>query len=1221
MSEAQTTQISDNVNQGYIAGRDLYLGDQYVVQETLFFEPDLKDVEPSAWTTTPEAQELARALADGHLIVLAGQDLDDKTMVARHLAWILRQALPGEVCVREWYRSSDPQKIETAFHETATTILLLPQVQPHHIGHRLNELHRLLQNRLNYAVITTDCSRADWGIRRGSPEEETWHDVSWETYYGRPFLTASLLSELANIRARLPDWLPRDLQSDSFLVEGLTVEETASRLRQPDRIRRFCQWLGTTEATPRTLLEQLDQLGGDRAAIFRWYRQLERTDQLFALGLVLFDGLPDDQIFAAVEYLVDEAWRRTDPNLPLFDYRDLDRLSAFFHLTRAGDDGERIEVPSRQKRGAILHAAWELQRRRLLAVVPAMTRLIKQLSPSTTRIVEKKEEKEEAPATWRSQLAQVGPPSKRKPKDQKSDPGESTTEENQNADSWRFTQGPDRELFSSPRRVEQLQRSVIESLSQIGLLSFEAVEASFLELAVDGSVEVQTVVAKALAAWRGEGHHEELFRVLRTWWEAGCRTTLPKTLGKKKAEGADLLAAIRATVAMAIGYSLQYDPPNRLAPEIAGLLEVVLKDGHSAVRQRVLELTLPLAAASHPQQLEAVLRDRIGQDQEQMYAIAFGVAMAFSLHPFGALRVIDGWRLMVRGAGPKEPGDRTITPRDRLLSTVVLAYGYLRCEQNQELLTTPQVVAELRSIFTTESHPFVRTHALVATGLQALHDFEPVASMLMELVSEITLPDRVNVVSVFVRAYLKEREQLKGGDGEIEVAGKTYQIWNRAPRPLTPIEASLYTWLRDEDHPVARQVATLTFAAFAATELERKERNLGAEQEPAPDPAARALRRAPNPRRLRHLPLLGHLAVFFAAPLHRSDRRLIRPVTAEMIEIERDPKRGLLEAAIATASRGSEPSTETGLAPAGTPFVWTVFDRWGANDDQKVQGLAQSARRAFDLFRWRWVCVLTAVFCSILMVDWMDWRWSRRDPWSLQDTLTIRQRRDAPLRFARNKWLGTLRELRAAEAEKAAAEAAALAEIESLIAAVETKEPEKKPRRIPSGPMEQLLWSAEIALDRLSAVELLAFLKQLRLSEEEIQRLMAAGPSAATAQVVSAMRSTELRQTSVPTLPPPTSGAIRQVPQTRQPDSWPEPEVSGIQEEELRMIQETAPDARNPELSSPEAAPSTRGRNPMREEIEKLPEQIPVEDPSFWKKLRNRLPKKNKQRGGDDGNG
>src|SRR6185369_14403731 len=465
--------------------------------------------------------------------------------------------------------------------------------------------------------------------------------------------------------------------------------------------------------------------------------------------------------FAAVEYLVSEAWRRTDPNLPHFDYQALSRLGGYFHLSEAGQDGARIETPSQQKRTALLQAAWELQRRRMLTVVPAMTRLIKELSPNGAKPAEKEAE-EQSPATWRSQLAQAGSATgMAAPKAQRKKKGKAKDDRPDDPDKWRFTQGAERELFSSPRRIEQLQRSVIESLSQIGLLSFEAVEASFLELALDGSPGVQTVVAKALAAWRGEGHHEKLLRVLQDWWAAGCKVTLPKHLAQPRlVEGSDPLAGIRATVALALGYALQYDPPNQLAPEIVRLLKVVVTDNQTAVRQRVLELTLPLAAATHAQQLEELLRERLVEDQEQMYPIAFGIAMAYSLRPHTTIRMVDRWYLMVRSQGPRDPDDLAITPRDRLLAAVALIYGYIGCDEAAESLTPDQVVAELTSILTTETHPFVRTHALMAMGLQAVHNFEIVASMLVELISEITLADRHNVVSVFARAYLNQRAQL-----------------------------------------------------------------------------------------------------------------------------------------------------------------------------------------------------------------------------------------------------------------------------------------------------------------------------------------------------------------------------------------------------------------------------------------------------------------------------
>lgn len=981
MSEAaKVVQISgNNFDHGYIAARDLYLGDQYVAQETLYFEPDLKDVEPPAWETTPKARELARALAAHHLVILGGQDVDDKTRIARHLAWLLRQELPGEVRVREWYRSSDPQKLETSLHEKDVTILLLPQILPHHIGHRLKELTHLLQRRRHYAVITTDGSRAEWGIRRGSSEETFWQELLWETWYGRPFLAETLLIELASLNGQRPEWLPRELHPGSVLSEDLTFEDIAARLKQPERIRRFVEWLTTDEASPRTLLAQLDQIGGDRAAIFQWYRQLDRSDQLLALGLVLFDGLPDDQIFAAIELLVTEAWRQSDPNLPLFDYKDLQRLSAYFHLAESGEDGTRIETSSRLKREAILQAAWEFQRRRLLVVVPTITRLLHELSSrGGASFTDTTEGQEASPKSGKEESA---------PKE--------------NAELWRFTRGAQRELFSSSRRVEQLHRSIIEALSQVGVLSFEAVEASFLELAASGSVESQTVVAKALAAWRGEDHSEQLFRVLKAWWTDGCLAAPSKSwTAKIGGAGDDPLAAMRATVALTVGYALQYDRPNQLAPELLELLKMLLRDRHPAVQERMLELTLPLATASHLRQLEPLLRQQITLGQEHIYAIAFGTAMAFSLRPTESIEIIERWHAFCRGF--KDQSDLAVTPRDRLLAVVAMAYGYIQCDQAYDLLTPDQIVSCLHSILATETNPFVRTHALMAMGLQAMQHFELVSSTLVELISEVTLADRLHVVTVLARAYLRQREQLKGGDEEIEIDGRTFQVWIHSQRPLTAIEKALYSWLQDEYHPVAQQVAIQTFAAIAATELECRERALPFRLDPAPDiPPPSIVRLAPNPPRLHTAGFLGQMAVALATPRQREARPLLNPIMAEVIEVRRLEPTRFFESMTASSGQTGRKVLPGQGTPSRSPLLPMLLSRWQATGEEGVQSLVRSLGIALDLFRWRWPIVLTlAVSCVLLVHDVREWQWALGKSISIEEQSTIQQRSSATVRLA-----------------------------------------------------------------------------------------------------------------------------------------------------------------------------------------------------------------------------
>jgi len=1244
LSEAtQLTQISDNTNygaiagrdlttisgsgnQGYIAGGDLYLGDQYVVQETLYFEPDLKDVEPPAWTTTPKAHELVDVLTAQRLIVLAGQGLDDKTMVARHLAWLLREKLePAEVKVREWYRSSDPQKIESAFHETATTILLLPQVQPHHVGHRLGELARLLGSRRNYAIVTTEGTRAEWGITGGSGEEAVWQELSWDSYYGRDFLAKQLLDEIGDDTGRLPEWIPRELFTGSLLADGLTVEEAASRLRQPERVRQFARWLREEgPATPRDLLARLDQLGGDRAAILQWYRQLERTDQLLALGLVLFDGLSDDQAFAALEVLVSQAWRQSDPNLPLFDYKDLARLGAYFQLSETGEDGARIETASRQKREAILQAAWELQRRRMLAVVPAMTRLIRELAPP-----------QEAPVAPKKGLGKGRAKAAAK---------EAAADE---AASWRFTQGVERELFSSPRRIEQLQRSVIESLSQIGLLSFEAVEASFLELAVGGSAGFQTVVAKALAAWRGEGHSEELFRVLRAWWEEGCIATAARSLAEQsQREGVEPRTAIRATVALTAGYALQYDRPNEPAPEILGLLEGLLQDAHPAVRARVLELTLPLATASHLQRLELLLRNRIYCDQEQMYAIAFGTAMAYSLRPAEALAVIARWQTVVLAEGPREPGDLTVTPRDRLLSAVALAYGYIRSDADRGPLTPDQIVEELRSILTRETHPFVRTHALMAMGLQAVDNFERVASVLIELISEVTLADRLHVISVLARAYLHQREQLSGGDEEVEIGGRRYDVWTRSARPLTTIETALYTWLRDDAHPVAQQVAIQTFAAIAATDLDQKEKALASRRPPPVHTVRQGVARvASNPPRLHGLGLFGKLAIRAATLRRRDIRPYLGPLLAEMVEVRRSERSRVFETAAAAAERGS--ATDPARQPAAERrrLQPAVMQRLHGAADAGLRSLGRSLSVALDVYRWRWAILLAAGVSAFLLVyDVQDWRWSLGSSMASADEDAVFQRGALPWRFAWSSLTPVRKQLeeerRRAEEErekariaqeKAAAERAArLAALAPAVPApapvivASSVEPEPTPPPVP-GPAERLPPMARFVVNRQPPGErsearwlLLALLQALprkpapAAAPPPVAALQPPAAAATTAPVPMAS-ATPAPARSAPSRA--AGAAARSAPAAFRPATpapQPEPAETAAKEETL---DQPASFGAEPGAAPAEAEPSLRDRPARPEET-----PAPAKEP-WWKRALKKTFKPRPPEGTPHGNG
>ena len=69
-------------------------------------------------------------------------------------------------------------------------------------------------------MITTEGTRAEWAIHSGSPEESLWHDLSWETYYGRPFLVDSITTWLSRVMDDCGCW---DEELSSQASERLTA--------------------------------------------------------------------------------------------------------------------------------------------------------------------------------------------------------------------------------------------------------------------------------------------------------------------------------------------------------------------------------------------------------------------------------------------------------------------------------------------------------------------------------------------------------------------------------------------------------------------------------------------------------------------------------------------------------------------------------------------------------------------------------------------------------------------------------------------------------------------------------------------------------------------------------------------------------------------------------------------------------------------------------------
>jgi hypothetical protein len=923
------------VNAGSV-GRDINIGHHFhqkphapAVAQGQFFAVALEDFGKGLWVEPPQASEFVRLLEEHHLLILAG-DLDEKKDCAHHIVYCLRERLRQkgreEVQVLEKCSGRDPQRIETALDGDEPKILILPDVSPRQIVSQTPAtLRSLLRDHQSYAVITTDHGPGDWDIVPGSPEAQLWRKLSWESYYGAGLLSEFIRSYLRNSDKGIREPLLPE-PDGPMLMDGLELKTVAEKLRTPGKVRYFCDWLLQSEESlsREMVLEQLARSGHDDKSVGIWYRQFDARQQLLILGLTLFDGLPDHVIFTGLELLVENIWRTSDPAIPQFDYGDLVHCGASFRKVKSRDNATRIISASQDRRQQLLQLAWDQQRRRLLAALPVLREMI--------RISAVSEEKSVSPS------------------------GEKATEQVRQQEVLVFKRGTaGRALNRSEEDTLQLHQALVDSLSLISRLSQEVVKDHFLELAADDSTSVQELVARALSTWRDEGRAQEqqLFALLHEWWTDACEPWNTNSRLARLGQSEDPFAAVRAAVALIVGYSARFDHENQMNPRLYELLVSMLEDRHPRVREAVKQ-ALQLAVAWHLRQLEPLLRMRVLQSDDFLGAISRGGAEACSLRTDETVAILDNWRAVARAEKRRSSPDR-ISPRERILATVALTYGEIRAVGGEWPLRPEILCANLRSILMEESHPFVRRKAFEAIEKQALQNFELVVQLLQDLLSQIQLPDRPAVVKIFVKTYLHQRNRMTGGEKKIDVEGRKYDIWIETPRPLTEIEATLYGWLLDNSHPIVQQLAVDVFDELGRTLLEKEERrvkDLGPLM-PRNELIGMSFNSRPQPQ-VHNLPILGHAAVYCVAPQKEAVRATIQPLLAEVIVLHRQ------RAAI-------EPTNTAAHGTAASAFVTTrspaevLFERWGAISNDATKAIARLVRRAFFLYRWRWLFVTLMV--------------------------------------------------------------------------------------------------------------------------------------------------------------------------------------------------------------------------------------------------------------------
>jgi hypothetical protein len=579
------------------------------------------------------------------------------------------------------------------------------------------------------------------------------------------------------------------IRQDAVLGKHYVVMITDKAFRawqEPDSEKEFWYEVSREDVAD---CEQFINPRSQEDSLSKRYLKLKSRERLLVLGLSFFDGLFEDQFFAALEEIVEKVWQRRDASLRALDYCDFENFSHVFNYTKTED---QRTICSPEERRTLFNVAWKSDRRQILLALPVLVNIVKK------SVVES--------------LVNL-------------------------------------ELYGSERRCREIRQVIAETISDIGSISENSIETTLLQLSADKNTSVQSTAAYAMARWRDSdcGLDQQLFNMLHSWLDltksrlvVAQVEAIIKGRNEENSESSKAEDYIKGTVALTVGYASLYDPPRGLkgseglSEELYKLLKKLANDNSNIVRNVFLNDTLPMVLQIHLKQLSKWLHDMIKQQVSSSSsetsitkfnkAVGLSLALAYKREPEETVKVLENWTDEGLRNLPEYIDISKTTSRESLLATVVRTYGEIECVKNISELTPNDIFKRLHSILQKEKHPFVREAILFSIGRQARLHFDAIEPQLQSLVAEVNENEREDIVRVLTEIYLEQRVDLLGGDywsnrksskiGRISYRYK-YQIWINNQRPQTQIEEAMYGWIKNACNTVAQQIATRSFISFA----------------------------------------------------------------------------------------------------------------------------------------------------------------------------------------------------------------------------------------------------------------------------------------------------------------------------------------------------------------------------------------------------------------------
>lgn len=685
---------------------------------------------------------------------------------ARRLARYLQeraagQAAPARLRVLEHgpyqsERDEAPFDLEQTLRTlSGPSILLFPHATRPLLGWNLEALGRMPAPHPFYILA---CTEQDWQVWRPlSGEQPFWVDLAPDALFEPAALAELLHLQLLRNRTRLPARLQGRLAPDEPWLGEWSMREVAARLGTPLRLLLLLQALFRlpTAAAPEELRSLVDELArADQPGLLeRWlYGRLDRREQLLALGAALLEGLREDQLFAALQELLEQVWRWPDAG-GLLDYIDLEQVLVVFELDQGPAGQNRLASRAAGLRRRLLEAALRSHRRHLQRALPWLAQLI-----------------------TRSYAAQAAPD----------------------------------DLFGAAPLRADLREVLGAALADLALQAPELAQPALLWLVAHDAAH--PLLARALARWYGQGQSDALLRLLRAWQtDPRARALLQRLAAPDEPADEDEPAEqrLQAVCLLTLSYTLRDTPPGAAEPELLDALLALARDPGRRTRLYLRDATLPMLTARHATQLGPLLQE-LAQRPDMRSTLSTRLATAYRTRPRDVTRLLQEWYEQGRRSLSQQSGAERRAWAEALLATVALTLGSLPYESFYPIKL--DVAREMQhEVLNVVRHSEERTE--VWTGCFYLASADP--ATLQALLRQVTDDDEDRIVEWLVKTFLEQRALVPGEpDARMETPDGVFPIWFSQPAPETEVERTLHRALersRDERLP---RLAFRAFVGF-----------------------------------------------------------------------------------------------------------------------------------------------------------------------------------------------------------------------------------------------------------------------------------------------------------------------------------------------------------------------------------------------------------------------